>query len=179
MAPPARLGRDHPTQDAVSSPKPRPRSATPARVGEAAAFLGPLLRPVVLLLVSESPVHGYALVELLGELGVRPKGAGNLYRELRALEEQKLITSFWEASQTRGPARRVYRLTARGGRELERLMPVVAMVSSALVEVQARHRTLKASREAAVAAPKAPRTSRAGVAGPTPRRSRRQLQPPA
>lgn len=127
-----------------------PRAVRPPNVphGEgdsAASFLGPLLQPLLLLLIGEQPVHGYGLAERLGELGIKPRRASTLYRDLRDLEERKSIASSWDASQTRGPARRVYRLTAKGRRELDALMPMVASVSDALVEAQARHAALKAA----------------------------------
>ena len=116
----------------------------PHEADDGASFVGPLLRPLILLLIGEEPVHGYGIVERLGKLGLRPKRATTLYRELRFLEEAKFIASSWDASQTRGPARRVYRLTARGRKELDSLMPAVASVNEALAEVLGRHRMLKA-----------------------------------
>lgn len=133
---------------------------------EAASFLGPLMQPLVLLLIGEQPVHGYGLVERLGELGVKPKRASALYRELRDLEGRKCIASSWDASQTRGPARRVYRLTAKGRRELDALMPIVKSISDALLEAQARHGVLKAA-----AARQAQLKAAAGDARPQRRRS--------
>jgi DNA-binding PadR family transcriptional regulator len=43
---------------------------------------------------------------------------GNLYRVLRALEEDGLVTSRWEAGEP-GPAKRTYELTAEGKRLLD------------------------------------------------------------
>jgi PadR family transcriptional regulator, regulatory protein PadR len=71
----------------------------------------------VLLLLRDRPAHGYELLERLGEL-LQPDGAdmGNLYRLLRALEEDGLVKSHWDATVP-GPAKRVYELTD-AGREL-------------------------------------------------------------
>lgn len=77
-----------------------------------------MVAPFLLLLLAESPGHGYELVERLKEVGFTEGRAGSLYRELRRLEDEGLVTSHWEASQTRGPARRVYELTTRGRRSL-------------------------------------------------------------
>lgn len=71
------------------------------------------LRPCVLLLVREAPSHGYDLLERLGELGVHRPDPGGLYRTLRAMEQEGLVTSTWESSDM-GPARRTYRLTEEG-----------------------------------------------------------------
>ena len=77
-------------------------------------FIGPLL----LLLLAEEPDHGYQLTERLTSFGFDKNRASTLYRELRRLEEEGLVTSHWDASQTRGPARRVYGLTRDGRRAL-------------------------------------------------------------
>lgn len=75
--------------------------------------------PALLLLLQERPTHGYELLEQLGELlpGERVD-MGNLYRVLRALEEDGLVTSTWQA-ELPGPAKRTYELTETGRRVLE------------------------------------------------------------
>ena len=158
----------------MAPPTPRPSArravqspAVPKAEGdEAASFVGPLMQPLLLLLIGEEPGHGYGLVERLGELGLKPKRAASLYRDLRDLEERKCITSSWETTQTRGPARRVYRLTAKGRRQLDAVMPIMASVSGALIEAQARHVALKAA-----TAKKAELKAAAGPARPRARRA--------
>jgi PadR family transcriptional regulator PadR len=71
------------------------------------------LRPCVLLLLRESPAHGYDLVERLRAFGFPGDDPGRLYRTLRALEGEGLVRSAWERS-THGPDRRIYALTSRG-----------------------------------------------------------------
>ncbi len=76
--------------------------------------------PALLLLLRERPVHGYELLERLPELGVEGRvDIGNLYRLLRALEDEGLVTSEWNADLP-GPAKRTYELTAQGRRLLDR-----------------------------------------------------------
>jgi PadR family transcriptional regulator PadR len=77
------------------------------------------VEPALLLLLAERPAHGYELVEPVSELlpGERID-MGNLYRVLRALEEDGLVRSEWDA-EAPGPARRRYELTPQG-RELLR-----------------------------------------------------------
>jgi poly-beta-hydroxybutyrate-responsive repressor len=77
------------------------------------------VEPAVLLLLAERPAHGYELLDSLSELipGERID-QGNLYRILRALEEDGLVRSEWDAAEP-GPAKRRYELTAQG-RELLR-----------------------------------------------------------
>jgi PadR family transcriptional regulator PadR len=72
------------------------------------------LEPALLLLLAERPAHGYELVERVQELipGERPE-LGGLYRVLRALEEDGLVTSKWDAAEP-GPAKRRYELTPAG-----------------------------------------------------------------
>ena len=75
--------------------------------------------PALLLLLRERPAHGYDLLERLPELtGEQRVEMGNLYRLLRALEEEGLVSSEWDASSP-GPAKRRYALTPAGARLLE------------------------------------------------------------
>ena len=75
--------------------------------------------PALLLLLRERPAHGYELLDALPALtGDTRVDMGNLYRVLRALEEDGLVTSRWEAGAP-GPAKRIYELTAAGRRLLD------------------------------------------------------------
>jgi PadR family transcriptional regulator, regulatory protein PadR len=75
--------------------------------------------PALLLLLRERPAHGYDLLERLPELtGEERVEMGNLYRLLRALEEEELVQSEWDESSP-GPAKRRYALTERGLQLLE------------------------------------------------------------
>jgi PadR family transcriptional regulator, regulatory protein PadR len=78
------------------------------------------LRPAILLLLREDPAHGYDLLERLQPLGFRRSDPGGLYRALRALEDEGLVRSAWEPSES-GPDRRTYEITRKGGEELHRL----------------------------------------------------------
>jgi PadR family transcriptional regulator PadR len=73
--------------------------------------------PALLLLLREAPAHGYELLDRLPELIPDERiDMGNLYRVLRALEEQGVVRSEWDADAP-GPAKRIYELTDEG-REL-------------------------------------------------------------
>jgi len=75
--------------------------------------------PALLLLLRERPAHGYELLEALPELtGELRIDMGNLYRVLRALEEDGVVSSEWQAGVP-GPAKRTYELTAEGRRLLD------------------------------------------------------------
>ena len=71
------------------------------------------LRPCLLLLLHESPAHGYELRERLRPLGFSRDDPGRLYRALRTLEYSGLVDSTWQASSG-GPDRRTYCLTRAG-----------------------------------------------------------------
>jgi PadR family transcriptional regulator PadR len=98
--------------------------------GELARVVLPknFLRPCLLLLLHESPAHGYELRERLRPLGFGRDDPGRLYRALRSLEGAQLVRSAWQPSSG-GPDRRTYELTRAGE---ERLREAVA-------ELQAMH----------------------------------------
>lgn len=66
-------------------------------------------------------MHGYELIERLPEVaGDETRiDVGNLYRVLRALEEEGIVASEWSADLP-GPAKRTYELTDEGRRLLDR-----------------------------------------------------------
>lgn len=77
-----------------------------------------LLRPAILRALAEKPLHGYMIAQHLGELAMfknQPADAAGLYRTLKEMEKEGLLTSEWDTGE-KGPARRLYRLTS-GGRE--------------------------------------------------------------
>ena len=86
------------------------------------------LRPCLLLLLHESPAHGYELRERLRPLGFGRDDPGRLYRALRSLEDGKLVRSTWQSSSG-GPDRRTYELTRAGEERLR----------EATAELQAMH----------------------------------------
>jgi len=78
------------------------------------------VEPAILLILCEGPRHGYELIDLLPELvGEERIDVGNLYRLLRGLEEDGLLTSEWRADLP-GPAKRTYSLTPTGRVLLDR-----------------------------------------------------------
>lgn len=80
---------------------------------------GRLIEPSLLLLLARKPSYGYELMEELSRLGFfgGEPDAGGIYRNLRQMEKEKLVESEWDTSGT-GPARRQYRLTSHGERQL-------------------------------------------------------------
>src|SRR5215472_168766 len=75
------------------------------------------LQPCLLLLIAESPAHGYDLLDRLAEFGFE-RDPGGLYRALRTMEGDGLVRSEWQLSSV-GPGRRHYELTCRGHEQLQ------------------------------------------------------------
>ena len=111
-----------------------------------------LLAPSLLLLLAESPGHGYELMERLRPLGFDWGGPGPIYRELRSLEDAGLITSDWFVGQS-GPVRRVYEITPRGRKSLDRSVAGVLGLQRLVAEYQVRFRALARTRPVAAIGP--------------------------
>jgi DNA-binding PadR family transcriptional regulator len=74
----------------------------------------------ILSSLAQSSSHGYELVDQLDALASELVciDAGSMYRLLRAMEEEGLVTSSWETPES-GPGRRVYLITQQGLEALE------------------------------------------------------------
>lgn len=71
------------------------------------------LKPCILLILTDDDCHGYEMLGRLAEFGLAETDPGGLYRTLRTMEREGLVTSHWETSNA-GPARRTYRITEEG-----------------------------------------------------------------
>jgi len=90
--------------------------------------------PAILTLLAERPTHGYELLERLPELlGEERVDVGNLYRFLRALEQDGVVTSEWSA-ELPGPAKRTYALTDDGRALLDAWVDALAGLRGGLDE---------------------------------------------
>jgi len=80
---------------------------------------GPQIRgyliPCLLMLLLKESTHGYLLIERLRKLDYYKNipDAGVIYRHLRKLEQQEMVSSVLEAGGG-GPARKVYSITEKG-----------------------------------------------------------------
>ncbi len=86
------------------------------------------VEPVVLyLLFEKGKTHGYELAGKLKDHALTDSEIepGALYRTLRKLEENGMVTSNWDMSGA-GPARRVYELTQSGKDHLEEWYTVLS-----------------------------------------------------
>jgi poly-beta-hydroxybutyrate-responsive repressor len=80
------------------------------------------VEPAALLALRDGASHGYELAdEIAAMLGLARVDYGNLYRLLRRLEHEGLVSSTWLAA-TEGRSRRSYELSADGRQLLDAWM---------------------------------------------------------
>jgi PadR family transcriptional regulator len=105
------------------------------------------IEPALLLLLRERPLHGYDLLEQVPQLTGDDRGVdlGNLYRVLRALEDDALVRSEWHA-EIAGPAKRVYELTDSGIDVLDQWAEALTRTRSDIDGFLERHRQGKRER---------------------------------
>src|SRR6266508_4214333 len=90
------------------------------------------VEPSLLLLLHEGPRHGYELRDQIADLvGGDGADVGNVYRLLRQLELEGIVTSTWNP-RTAGPARRTYSLTVAGRRLLDQWAEALGATDSML-----------------------------------------------
>ena len=79
-----------------------------------------LTQPAILVLLAGDEAHGYDLIQKLNHLDCIEGGieAATVYRTLRRMEREGLISSQWEHGEF-GPARRQYKLTDEGRKSLD------------------------------------------------------------
>ncbi len=94
----------------------------------------------VLALLAEGPTHGYELLDRLPALlGGERIDVGNLYRALRAFEDEGLVVSTWDADLP-GPAKRTYTLTDDGRAVLRAWLDSLDSLRGALGDFLDRNR---------------------------------------
>ena len=77
------------------------------------------VEPALLLVLRDDATHGYDLAEMLADIAPDERvDLGNLYRLLRALEEEGLVSSTWR-SDLPGRSKRTYELTDAGRAALD------------------------------------------------------------
>lgn len=92
-----------------------------------------VLETSILASLAESTTHGYELVEQIDALAadlvcIDP---GSMYRLLRELEEQGLVSSSWKTPEA-GPPRRVYVITEQGIEALDMAARSLGMWAAAM-----------------------------------------------
>ena len=78
------------------------------------------IQPSILLALKSKAFYGYELIQKMSQFGFVEGQAppGMIYRHLRELEEDGLVSSQWETDGS-GPAKRVYQITPEGAEVLE------------------------------------------------------------
>ena len=91
-----------------------------------------VLEAALLSSIAESTSHGYELVEQIETLAAELVciDPGSMYRFLRGMEEQGLVTSTWQTPEA-GPSRRVYQITDEGIEALELMAGSLAQRAAA------------------------------------------------
>lgn len=102
--------------------------------------LSRLSQPTILtiLAASDEPLHGYVIVQRAAKSpmfgGSKPDPTG-IYRTLKAMEEQGLLTSVWDTPKS-GPAKRAFSLTEKGQKTLRRWVDALACYQATIGELR-------------------------------------------
>jgi len=95
--------------------------------------------PAVLLVLRDSPGHGYELLEQLQTLMPAERiDMGNLYRILRSLEREGLVDSTWD-DEAPGPAKRIYVITQSGRRVLAQWVEAFSKIERQIAAFRKRY----------------------------------------
>jgi PadR family transcriptional regulator len=95
--------------------------------------------PAVLLVLRDSPGHGYELLEKLQALMPAERiDMGNLYRILRSLERDGLVDSAWD-DEAPGPAKRIYVITDSGRRVLAQWVEAFTKIERQIEQFRKRY----------------------------------------
>lgn len=81
--------------------------------------------PWILLFLKQWSAHGYWIMQNLQQMGFPAVDHATLYRELRSMEKQGLVTSSWQTDGN-GPAKRTYTITEAGEQFLRAWADTVA-----------------------------------------------------
>jgi PadR family transcriptional regulator PadR len=97
------------------------------------------VEPALLLVLRDGETHGYDLADSLAELAPDdPVDLGNLYRLLRSLEAEGVVTSRWR-DDLPGRAKRTYELTDAGRRLLDTWADALRKADDNIVAFQRRY----------------------------------------
>ena len=102
--------------------------------------LSRLTQPSILTVLAahDAPLHGYAIIQEMAQGpmygGSAPDPTG-IYRILKQMENNGLITSAWDTSES-GPAKRCYELTDEGRACLRRCIDSLACYKASIEELR-------------------------------------------
>jgi len=115
--------------------------------------MGQFLDPALLLLLEQSPAHGYTLLNRMAEFGLDFLAPTVIYRALRDMETREWVTSTMDEETTQGPPRRVYSLTSTGCQVLHCCIAQLQGTQQVLEYLLALHQELAPEGSAAAAEP--------------------------
>ena len=101
--------------------------------------LGRLLQPAIMTLLAQEPLHGYRIVQRLKQMAMfkdRPPDSTGVYRLLKSMEEDGIVTSAWDLADS-GPARRQYKVTKAGMACLAKWQETLEDYAAAIAELLA------------------------------------------
>ncbi len=91
------------------------------------------LRAFLLLFLAEGETHGYELIEKLKNIGVKYETYefGYVYKTLRNMEKEGFLSSRWNVKE-KGAAKRIYRITDKGKKNLDEWAQVLSNIKDSL-----------------------------------------------
>jgi DNA-binding PadR family transcriptional regulator len=110
--------------DSESNDPPPPGEGAPPDTPAHPQLTRELLAAWLLLLIARQASYGYSLRRALRDSDIHPD-PGTLYRVLHHFEQNGWLESRWMPASA-GPRRRLYRITARGRRNLDGVARVIA-----------------------------------------------------
>jgi PadR family transcriptional regulator PadR len=101
------------------------------------------LEVCLLLLLYDEVGYGYGLIENLAFFGFSQDeiNMSTLYRTLRKMENENLVTSKWEEGGP-GPKRRVYEITETGKEELDQWIKILKVRKARIEKLIGRYDAL-------------------------------------
>jgi len=104
------------------------------------------IQPSILMALLDGKSYGYELLQHIGEYGFLKGDAapGMIYRHLRQMEDDGLVSSQWDATGS-GPAKRVYAVTPEGREVLEAWVGYMERQARALLAFVGRYNEKSAS----------------------------------
>lgn len=90
------------------------------------------VEPALLLVLREGETHGYDLADAVATLAPEDRvDLGNLYRLLRTLEEEEIVTSRWR-DDLPGRSKRTYELTDAGRALLDKWVDALSRANDGI-----------------------------------------------
>lgn len=106
---------------------------------DAAGIARAALPVAILAALRPQAAHGYALIELLSTHGFPDLKGGTLYPILARLEQQNLVRSAWDHSQS-GPGRKMFTTTDQGDALLDAAIQAWQEMGRTLEDLSTRGR---------------------------------------